>query len=93
MMRHLTSAQHWDRLAGGNTARLFQTFGGPVCADRISNCPLDRMFLRNKIEDLVFWAFISFVIAFKALICIGSKKPYTGFKNPLIFPPWSSVVG
>ena len=23
--------------------RLFLTFGGPVCADRISNCPLDRV--------------------------------------------------
>ena len=83
MTHHLTSAQHWDRPAGGNTARLFLTFGGPVCADRISNCPLDRMFLRNKIEDLVFGAFISLVIAFKASICIGSKKPYTESKNPL----------
>ena len=25
-----------------HTRRLFQSFGGPVCADRISNCPLDR---------------------------------------------------
>ena len=32
-----------DRLAGGNTGRLFLTFGGPVCADRISYCPLDRV--------------------------------------------------
>ena len=32
-----------DRPAGGNTGRLFLTFGGPVCADRISNCPLDRV--------------------------------------------------
>ena len=23
--------------------RLFLLFGGPVCADRISNCPLDRV--------------------------------------------------
>ena len=23
--------------------RLFLSFGGPVCADRISNCPLDRV--------------------------------------------------
>ena len=41
--RHLASAQHWDWLAGGNTGRLFLTFGGPVCADRISYCPLDRV--------------------------------------------------
>ena len=33
-----------DRPAGGNTGRLFLAFGGPVCADRISNCPLDRMY-------------------------------------------------
>ena len=33
-----------DRPASGNTGRLFLAFGGPVCADRISNCPLDRMY-------------------------------------------------
>ena len=32
-----------DRSAGGNTGRLFLTFDGPVCTDRISNCPLDRV--------------------------------------------------
>ena len=32
-----------DRPAGGNTGRLFLAFGGPVCANRISNCPLDRV--------------------------------------------------
>ena len=32
-----------DRPAGGNTGRLFLAFDGPVCADRISNCPLDRV--------------------------------------------------
>ena len=32
-----------DRPVGGNTGRLFLAFGGPVCADRISNCPLDRV--------------------------------------------------
>ena len=41
--RHLASVQHWTGLAGGNTGRLFLTFGGPVCADRISYCPLDRV--------------------------------------------------
>ena len=41
--RHLGSAQYWDRPAGGNSGRLFLAFGGPVCADRISNCPLDRV--------------------------------------------------
>ena len=33
-----------DRPAGGNTGRLFLAFGGPVWADRISICPLDRMY-------------------------------------------------
>ena len=37
-MRHLANAQYWDRPAGGNTGRLFLAFGGPVCADRFSNC-------------------------------------------------------
>ena len=32
-----------DRPAGGDTGRLFLAFGGPVCADRFSNCPLDRV--------------------------------------------------
>ena len=32
-----------DRPAGGDTGRLFLAFGGPVCADRISYCPLDRV--------------------------------------------------
>ena len=36
-----TSTRDWP--AGGNTGRLFLTFGGPVCTDRISNCPLDRV--------------------------------------------------
>ena len=42
-MCHLANAQYWDRPAGGNTGRLFLVFGGLVCADRISNCPLDRV--------------------------------------------------
>ena len=41
--RHLASAQYWAGLAGGDTGRLFLTFGGPVRADRISYCPLDRV--------------------------------------------------
>ena len=41
--RHLASVQHWTGLAGGDTGCLFLMFGGPVCADRISYCPLDRV--------------------------------------------------
>ena len=56
--RHLASAQHWTGLAGGDTGRLFLTFGGPVCADRISYCPLDRVLTyKNLIYllNLQFW--------------------------------------
>ena len=42
-MRHLANAQYWDRPAGGNTGHLFLAFDGPVCTDRISNCPLNRV--------------------------------------------------
>ena len=44
MRDHLGSAQYWDRLASMlYTGRLFLAFGEPVCADQISNCPLDRV--------------------------------------------------
>ena len=38
MMRPLENAQ-WDLQAGENTGRILLLFGGPVCTDRISNCP------------------------------------------------------
>ena len=65
-----------DRPAGGNTGRLFLAFGGPVCADRISNCPLDRVLTYKNLiyllnlQDYVFLPFISFILAFRALECI-----------------------
>ena len=40
-MRHLASAQYQADLANGNTGWLFLSFGRPVCANRISNCPLE----------------------------------------------------
>ena len=57
-MRHLANAQYWDRPAGGNTGHLFLEFGGPVCANRISNYPLDRVLTyKNLIYllNLQFW--------------------------------------
>ena len=45
-VRHAIWRVQWYygvRPAGGDTGRLFLTFGGPVCADRISYCPLDRV--------------------------------------------------
>ena len=50
-----------DRPAGGNTGRLFLAFGGPVCADRISNCPLDRVLTyKNLIYLLNLQIFATF---------------------------------
>ena len=62
-----------DRPAGGNTGRLFLAFGGPVCADRISNCPLDRVLTYKNLIYLLnlqfYWssALISQVVTRIAL--------------------------
>ena len=59
--RHLASAHHWAGLAGGDTGRLFLTFGGPVRADRISYCPLDRVLTyKNLIYLLNLQIFATF---------------------------------
>ena len=58
-MRHLANAQYWDRPAGGNTGRLFLAFGGPVCADRFSNCPLDRVLTYKNLIYLLNLQFCS----------------------------------
>ena len=58
-MRHLANAQYWDRPAGGNTGRLFVAFGGPVCADRFSNCPLDRVLTYKNLIYLLNLQFYS----------------------------------
>ena len=47
-VRHATLRAHTGTgtLVGAlctHIRRLFLSFGGPVCADRISNCPLDRV--------------------------------------------------
>ena len=49
-----------DRPAGGNTGRLFLAFGGPVCADRISNCPLDRVLTYKNLIYLLNLQFPNF---------------------------------
>ena len=38
-----------DRPAGGNTGRLFLTFGGPVCADRLSILSIGLLTYKNLI--------------------------------------------
>ena len=50
-----------DRPAGGNTGRLFLAFGGPVCADRISNCPLDRVLTYKNLIYLLNLQFIFYL--------------------------------
>ena len=48
-----------DRPAGGDTGRLFLAFGRPVCADRISNCPLDRVL---TYKNLIYLLNLQFLI-------------------------------
>ena len=43
-VRHAIWRVHSTGPACGDTGRLFLMFGGPVRADRISYCPLDRMY-------------------------------------------------
>ena len=59
-MCHLASAQLWDQPAGGNSGRLFLAFGGPVCADWISNCPLDRVLTYKNLIYLLNLQFCIF---------------------------------
>ena len=42
-MHHLANVQNMTGPASLNTGQLFMSFGRPVCADRISNCPLGRV--------------------------------------------------
>ena len=61
-----------DRPAGGNTGRLFLTFGGPVCADRISYCPLDRVLTyKNLIYllNLQYCKYVRYVHSVNMLKC------------------------
>ena len=51
-----------DRPAGGNTGRLFLTFGGLVCADRFSNCPLDRVLTYKNLIYLLNLQIYEFVV-------------------------------
>ena len=53
-----------DRLAGGNTGRLFLTFGGPVCVDRISYCPLDRVLTYKNLIYLLNLQFTPYSIIY-----------------------------
>ena len=70
-MRHLANAQYWDRPAGGNTGRLFLAFGGPVCADRFSNCPLDRVL---TYKNLIYLLNLQIYHEDGLLFCVCSCK-------------------
>ena len=59
-MRHLEIAEYWDRQASGDTGHLFLAFGGPVCIDLISNCPLDRVLTYKNLIYLLNLQFIEF---------------------------------
>ena len=50
----LVNAQYWTGLAGGNRGRLFLSFGGLVCADQNSNCPLDRALTYKNLISLLY---------------------------------------
>ena len=59
-----------DRPAGGNTGRLFLAFGGPVCADRISNCPLDRVL---TYKNLIYLLNLQVLVQHRALTCLSKS--------------------
>ena len=78
--RHLASVQHWTGLAGGNTGRLFLTFGGPVCTARISYCPLDRVLTYKNLIYLLNLQFTSREGDLNLTFINGRRI----FKNPYI---------
>ena len=79
-MRHLANAQYWDRPAGGNTGRLFLAFGGPVCADRISNCPLDRVL---TYKNLIYLLNLQIFCCWPVSLNFVSRPSFTFIKTPL----------
>ena len=67
-----------DRPASGNTGRLFLAFGGPVCADRISNCPLDRVLTYKNLIYLLNLQFYYATIAYHVGLNAVLGLPYPG---------------
>ena len=67
-----------DQPAGGNTGRLFLAFGGPVCADRISNCPLDRVLTYKNLIYLLNLQIYGHIMFEK---CYFMWKYYAYLKN------------
>ena len=71
-VRHATWRTHTGTgpLVGALSAhirRLFLSFGGPVCADRISNCPLDRVLTYKNLIYLLNLQFHSIFCKFSSI--------------------------
>ena len=74
-VRHATLRAHTGTgtLVGAlctHIRRLFLSFGGPVCADRISNCPLDRVL---TYKNLIYLLNLQFPILYTLCIFICIK--------------------
>ena len=90
-MRHLASAQ-WDWPACvfimdtyNDIRQLFLSFGWPLCADRISNCPLDRVL---TYKYLIYFLSLQFNLCIRTFNTHRSN-PFSSF----YLPPGSSPGG
>ena len=76
-----------DRPAGGNTGRLFLAFGGPVCADQISYCPLDRVLTYKNLIYLLNLQFCMCVMRdVGLLLSTASNYQLSHFRVRVWFP-------
>ena len=73
-----------DRPAGGDTGRLFLTFGGPVCADRNSICPLDRVLTYKNLIYLLNLQFYVDYFWFSGKEMESSSSEGSGGEDPLV---------
>ena len=83
-MRHLASAQYWDRPACGNTGHLFLMFGRLVYADQISNCPLDRVLTYKKIYAMASEQSLTDQKTITFRTANGSGLQIIGFKKNVV---------
>ena len=70
-----------DRPASGNTGRLFLAFGGPVSADRISICPVDRVL---TYKNLIYLLNLQISVLYINILFITCQNIYNiNFKSNL----------
>ena len=81
-----------DRPAGGNTGRLFLTFGGPVCADWFSNCPLDRVLTYKNLIYLLNLQFSCVANIHVGTQMIHSFPQNTCSLSSVTLEGWSLVI-